>query len=762
MKHRTIERLAIAFLFVAICIVFAEHVSRPPGAIPENAPPAAFSAERAMKHVVAIAQRPHPIGSAEHDRVRDYLVAQLSILGLEPQIQNATGVGTRSADAGRVQNILARITGGQSGGPAVLLVAHYDSVEAAPGAADDGAGIAAILETVRAVRAGAPLLHDIIVLFTDGEESGLLGAAAFVREHPWAKDVAMALNFEARGTAGRSLMFETGPGNLDAVRVLRTVPGVTAGSMFTTIYRTMLVDTDLSELGTPALNFAFGDGADRYHTSHDDVAHLNIGSLQHHGQQALALAHAFANGPLPRPRTGDAVFFELPGVGLVVYSEKWAMLLALVAAALAVVVIIRSRRESARFGRDVVLGGAATIGAVVLSGAAAYLAGLIIALLHTIVPWGGAPAWSPVYWAAVAMLSLAISTACYVAVRRRGSVAGLHAGALLIWTLLSLAAAVIAPGFSYLFIWPVLVVALAALLAGGHGLLTAKGIAMCLAALVTAALLIPIAYLIGAVFLGVTAAGGIVTAAIIALIAWLLVPLLEALCDGARWSTPFICAAAAIVLVGIGVLTVRTSDVHPVPSRLIYAIDADSSDAWLASRASAARANAWTRTALAPFAQGPEWIAHFFLGPTAVVAKRVPTLPLPQPAINILSDSTTSDARQLSLCVQGSAGTTALGMRVTDAPVISAAIDGRAIDTTRYRLHTREWTLWYWAPSDSGALLSLIVPAGSTPKLEVLACSLGIPTLAGVTILPRPANVVPVQSGDVTIVCRRVSIPPSK
>ena len=762
MKHRTIERLAIAFLFVAICIVFAEHVTRPPGAIPENAPPAAFSAERAMKHVVAIAQRPHPIGSAEHDRVRDYLVAQLSILGLEPQIQNATGVGTRSADAGRVQNILARITGGQSGGPAVLLVAHYDSVEAAPGAADDGAGIAAILETVRAVRAGAPLLHDIIVLFTDGEEPGLLGAAAFVREHPWAKDVAMALNFEARGTAGRSLMFETGPGNLDAVRVLRTVPGVTAGSMFTTIYRTMLVDTDLSELGTPALNFAFGDGADRYHTSHDDVAHLNIGSLQHHGQQALALAHAFANGPLPRPRTGDAVFFELPGVGLVVYSEKWAMLLALVAAALAVVVIIRSRRESARFGRDVVLGGAATIGAVVLSGAAAYLAGLIIALLHTIFPWGGAPAWSPVYWAAVAMLSLAISTACYVAVRRRGSVAGLHAGALLIWTLLSLAAAVIAPGFSYLFIWPVLVVALAALLAGGHGLLTAKGIAMCLAALVTAALLIPIAYLIGAVFLGVTAAGGIVTAAIIALIAWLLVPLLEALCDGARWSTPFICAAAAIVLVGIGVLTVRTSDVHPVPSRLIYAIDADSSDAWLASRASAARANAWTRTTLAPFAQGPEWIAHFFLGPTAVVAKRVPTLPLPQPAINILSDSTTSDARQLSLRVQGSAGTTALGMRVTDAPVISAAIDGRAIDTTRYRLHTREWTLWYWAPSDSGALLSLIVPAGSTPKLEVLACSLGIPTLAGVTILPRPANVVPVQSGDVTIVCRRVSIPPSK
>jgi hypothetical protein len=279
---------------------------------------------------------------------------------------------------------------------------------------------------------------------------------------------------------------------------------------------------------------------------------------------------------------------------------------------------------------------------------------------------------------------------------------------------------------------------------------------------VTAALLIPIAYLTGAVFLGVTAAGGIITAAIIALIAWLLVPLLEILCDGTRWSTPLICTAAALVLVAIGALTVRTSDVHPVPSMLIYAIDADSSDAWLASRASTARVDAWTRTSLGPFTQGPEWIAHMFLHPTAILATCVPSLPLPQPAIDILSDSTTSDARQLSLRVQAGAATTALGMRVTGAPVISAAIDGRAVDPTRYRLRTREWALRYWAPSDAGALLSLTVPAGSTPTLEIIAHFPGVPTLPGVSISPRPANVVPVHSGDVTIVCRRFSMPPRK
>jgi len=766
MKRRVIERVVIALLFVALCFVFAMRVSRPPAAVPATAPPTAFSAERAMRYVLAIAQRPHPIGSAEHDRVRDYLVAQLRILGLEPQVQHATAVGTRYQEAGRVQNVLARMAGSQSGGPAVLLVAHYDSVEAGPGAADDGAATAAILETVRALRAGAPLVHDIIVLFTDGEEPGMLGAAAFVREHPWARDVAMALNFEARGTSGRSLMFETGPGNFDAARVLRTIPSVTAGSVFTAIYRTMPNDTDLSELavlGTPALNFAFGDGADRYHTSHDDLAHLNAGSLQHHGQQALALTRAFANGPLPRPRTGDAVFFDLPAVGLVVYSEKWAIPLALVAAALTFGVIIRSRRGATQFGRDVVMGAVALLGAVVLSPAAAYLAGLTLSRLHVILPWGGAPAWSALYWAAVAMLSLAISTACYVAVRHRGSVLGLHAGVLIIWTLISLAAAAMAPDSSYLFTWPALLVALAELFANGHGMQIANGIAMCVAALVTVALLIPIAYLIGAVFLGVTAAGGIVTAVVIALIVWLLLPLLEMICNtAARWSTPVICAAAATVLAGIGTVTVRTNDAHPVSSMLLYAIDADTSDAWLASRASIARADAWTRAVLTPSMQGPEWIGHLFYRPTPIIAKRVPCLPLASPAVDILSDSTTSDGRQLSLRVRASAGTTALGMRVTDAPVIGAAVDGRSIDTKRYRLRTPDWTLRYWAPSDSGAILSLSVPAASTPKLEIVARSQGIPTLPGVTIVSRPANVVPVQSGDLTLVRRCVSIPPSQ
>jgi hypothetical protein len=94
--------------------------------------------------------------------------------------------------------------------------------------------------------------------------------------------------------------------------------------------------------------------------------------------------------------------------------------------------------------------------------------------------------------------------------------------------------------------------------------------------------------------------------------------------------------------------------------------------------------------------------------------------------------------------------------------VIGAAVDGRSIDMKRYRLRTRDWTLRYWAPSEAGAILSLSVPAASAPKLEIVARSPGIPPLPGVTINPRPTNVVPVQSGDVTLVRRSISIPPSQ
>jgi hypothetical protein len=195
--------------------------------------------------------------------VRDYLVAQLSALSMQPQVSTAIGVngGFGAISVGNTRNIVARLPGTANSG-AVLLMAHYDSVPNGPGAADDGAGVSAILETVRALKTGPALKNDLIVLFTDGEEPGLLGAEAFVASHPWMKDIGLVMNFEARGNRGASLLFETSVNNASLMNeVAHAAPSPIASSLFYSLYKLLPNSTDFNMFrpaGIPGLNFAFG------------------------------------------------------------------------------------------------------------------------------------------------------------------------------------------------------------------------------------------------------------------------------------------------------------------------------------------------------------------------------------------------------------------------------------------------------------------------------------------------------------------------
>src|SRR5690606_17913127 len=121
-------------------------------------------------------------------------------------------------------------------GPAVLLTAHYDSVAAGPGAADDMAGVAAMLEIARILREEPPLAAPLIFLFSDGEEVGLLGAEAFTG-HPWAADVGVVINLEANGTRGQSLLFETTDDNAWLIDAFAAeAPRPVASSLFEALY----------------------------------------------------------------------------------------------------------------------------------------------------------------------------------------------------------------------------------------------------------------------------------------------------------------------------------------------------------------------------------------------------------------------------------------------------------------------------------------------------------------------------------------------
>src|SRR5512144_488879 len=64
----------------------------PRSVTPVNAPLDVFSRERAMVHLPIIASEPHPEGSPAQARVRDYLVGQLTDMGLEVQVQRTGGL----------------------------------------------------------------------------------------------------------------------------------------------------------------------------------------------------------------------------------------------------------------------------------------------------------------------------------------------------------------------------------------------------------------------------------------------------------------------------------------------------------------------------------------------------------------------------------------------------------------------------------------------------------------------------------------------
>jgi hypothetical protein len=729
-----LARIGVAVALLLLCAASVLRVARPPAAVPATAPDTVFSAERAMRHVAQIAQRPHPMGTADHDRVRDYIIGQLSTLGLHPEIQQATAIGTRYQQAGRVQNILARLPGSDSGGKAVLIMAHYDGVEAGPAASDDGAGSAALLETLRALRArNRPLTHDVIAMFTDGEEAGLLGAAAFVREHRWAKDVAFVLNFEARGTSGRSFMFETGPGNLDAALALRSAGNATAGSVYATIYRTLPNDTDLSEiavLGLPALNFAFADGVERYHTSHDDIEHLNPGSLQHHGSQMLAMARTLGAEPLPRARTGDGVFFDLPGIGLVVYPQGLELPLAILALALVVVLVVRDRK-------GVGAGVLAAVVAIVLSGAVAWAVGGMLS---------GPAVWSGLYATGIVLLALSVTAACNAIARRWSGVGGLRVGALIVWMVIALALAILVPGTSYLFTWPLIFAAAAALMTRG------REVADWVTAIVTIFVVVGFFYGVSVVMLGVTGAGAIALGVAASLILLLLAPQLDLVAGDARWSgAPWLAGAGVLILL-IAALTVHPSADHPLRSALIYAENADSSDAWLGTLGHPT--NAWTRDAIGTrtSALTPDWTTRLSERVGLFSGRRVARVPLAGPNATVIGDTLVNGLRRVVLRVTAPAGTTALVMRARDAKVLASSIDGRIVDTTRYRHRDRDWAMEYWAVPESGATIALSIPAGAHVDFDLAARRSGIPAIPGVTIPSRPPYVVPSQTGDVSIV----------
>jgi hypothetical protein len=375
----------VALLALAAIVAVSWALQQPPTPVPATAPPTEFSAQRAYADLQRIAgAEPTPIGSVGSDAIRDHLVSALSAAGFNVEVQ--TGVGSQTFQsttvAGRVDNVVATLPGSDSTG-SVVLAAHYDSTFGTPGAADDKASVAAMLETARALASGGPRRNDVVMIFTDGEEAGLLGASSFVAEHPLADRGGVVLNWEASGNAGPSVTFETSSGNAELIKALAdSAPYPVGDSALAALYQTGRQNSDFTvfhKAGFDGLNFAFIEGVSAYHHIRDTAANLNPAGLQHMGANMLGLARELAERDLAEVRSeNDAVFFTV--FGQMITYPMW-LVWPLAGLGVAVVValgVMACRRALATPPR-------------LLRGAAAALLPIIVAPLAAI---GGGSCWS--------------------------------------------------------------------------------------------------------------------------------------------------------------------------------------------------------------------------------------------------------------------------------------------------------------------------------------------------------------------------------
>ncbi|MEZ4810159.1 MAG: M28 family peptidase [Allomuricauda sp.] len=290
-----------------------------------------FSTDRALVHVKNLSKEPHAVGFPGHAHARSYVISELKKMGLETTTQEGYTAGDWG-NLSKATNILARIKG-SGNGKALLLLSHYDSnPHSSYGASDAGSGVATILEGIRAFLAeNRTPKNDIIILISDAEELGLNGADLFVNHHPWAKDVGLVLNFEARGSGGPSYMLiETNRGNGTLIKEFaKANPKYpVANSLAYSIYKMLPNDTDLTVFredgDIDGFNFAFIDDHFDYHTALDTYERLDRTSLAHQGSYLMPLLYHFSEVGLDNLKSpDDYIYFNLPFFRLVSYPFSW-------------------------------------------------------------------------------------------------------------------------------------------------------------------------------------------------------------------------------------------------------------------------------------------------------------------------------------------------------------------------------------------------------------------------------------------------------
>jgi hypothetical protein len=630
---------------------------------------------------------------------------------------------------------------GTQPGLAVLLAAHYDSVAAGPGVSDNAAGVACALEVVRALQ-GSPRRNPVLLLFDDGEEVGLLGAELFMASER-ARSIGAVVNLEARGTSGASFLFETGRDNAWLVRrAVRRMSRPVTSSVLNFVYDRLPNDTDLTvfkRAGLPGLNLAFIGSAARYHTPRDCLASLSRASLQHHGDNALALVRALADEELDALSAGDAVFFDLAGLAVLWWQKGLTPVLALIGLVLVRVAVMRR-------------GGRLLPRVKALLPFLAPLVGLLAgALVWQVLRLAGAFPVSFIADPIPAILAVSAATVAatllMLAVESRwtGSPAEVWER---IWTssaLLGLALAVTVPELSFLLVVPTLAAGICRLVLAGP---VSNWVAFALLGL----LILPLA-------LRMPEALGPVGLPMVAFALGLTLASLPLQTEPGATRRPVALLAGLCLAASVAALLAPASTPRdPEHGSMVAAEGEGESGAALIIRPESGQlpgsvaqaANFERRSSVLPWARP----APAFVAP-------LPPLELASPALELLGEEIVPDGRRLTLRLASPRGAPEVGIVLAEAVAAGwIRVQGQPLAPPylrRGRSSGGITQISFDAAPPEGVTVELTLPAEPGDAF-VFDRSPGLPVSAQAIAATRPRGLSPAGGGDATVLYRKVTL----
>ena len=730
-----------------------------------DAPATQFSAGRAAQALAFVLgdQQPHPIDSNAANGVRQRISSTLEDLGYRVEEQDTTTCGKSwFTTCARVRNLVA-VHEGTSAGKAILLSAHYDSVAAGPGASDAGSAVGALLEVARLLKNRPAGKNSVILLFNEGEEVGLIGAETFVSQHPLAKDVALAINLEARGTSGQSVMFETGDKSGWLVSAFSSASKrPLTNSLLYEAYRLMPNETDMTvfkSMGIQGLNFAFGENLPYYHTSLDNLQNMDLGSLQQHGDNAYGLVEVLIDADLTAGNAdGNRVYTDILGLTVVHWPVAWGMVIVAVLLVLFVLAAWQVKKAYPYPWSSLAWGFLCFPISLAVGGLVAYALTMLMALFNgSMMPWhSDSLANRLLLWGTVLLAVVSVQRL----LARNTHPVGFWIGLGLPWLVMAVLSSIALPGASYLFVLPSVAIVVAALLApwiarrmGEKSLL----MLFVLPALVAYLVILPAVYLIE-IMLGFNAGPGMIgMGVLLGLVATFFGPLVGA--KPKPKAHRFALYVLPVLVIGSAVLSVRApahTQTQPQPLNVIYLQDSDGKAYVIAGNQYQAPPGQVAKAMGQPLLLEPRlpW------SETRQHHTAMPSLGLPAPGLTMVSEQVGDKGREVVAQINaGPASNKIMLLIPEDAGLVSVEMDGKAVKPSHMPHAIRGYkVLVCMGESCDGRQVRLAMKSAKPIAALLARITSGVPAELKPVAQSRGKLAVPIGDGDQTIVVSEISL----